>query len=243
MEHNLIDTLDSGRRFVLGTTASSRLEIDYFNLYAWLTRHVSGKRVLDVACGSGLGSFLFAHKAKEVLGMDLSPDAIEFAQSHYRLPNLKFIVADILNYDIIPESFEVIISALTLEQIEVEKQREFLKKLKLALTDDGLMILVTPNKKVTSPYRKIGIKWNTKEFSLQELRKLFDGSGLEPIEWHGQRLVFFLFTNYFFRKAIGAFEKIFKKKLGFYGVIESAEVKKLKFYWQPKQFIILIRKK
>ena len=240
---NLKDNLDSGRRFVLGQIKSSRLELDFFNLYAWLLRLIEGKKVLDVACGSGLGSFLLAHKAEQVLGIDLSEEVIAYARERYSLPNLQFEAADIFDYHLPQASFDVIVSALTIEQMEPQKQEEFLRKLKTAMAPGALMILVTPNKKVTSPSGRIGNKWNEREFSKSELEKTLRSVGLEPLEWFGQRAVFFMFTTYFFRKILGLVQKVSGKNLGFYGRRESSEIKKLKFYRQPKEFVVLITKK
>ncbi len=242
MNEDRKDYLDSGRRFVLGQTLSSRLESDFFNLYAWFLRFVSGKKVLDAACGSGLGSFLMAHKAREVLAIDLSRESIDFAKLHYHLDNLQFIVSDVLNYNLPAEEFDVIICSLILEQIEISKQKAFLTRLRESLKKEGLMILVTPNKRVTSPSSVVGHQWNKKEFYQQELHEFLRQVGYKIVGWYGQRMVFKLYTNFFVRKMISLAQRLLKKKFGFYGRRESPQVSPLKFYLEPKEFVVLLTK-
>ena len=48
--------------------------------YLWAGELVAGRRVLDVACGSGYGAVLLRHAgARHVLGVDRDPAAIERA--------------------------------------------------------------------------------------------------------------------------------------------------------------------
>lgn len=51
-------------------------------------------RVIDLGCGTGWTSAFFARCGYEVLGLDLSPEAIETAHRHFHLPGLTFAVHD-----------------------------------------------------------------------------------------------------------------------------------------------------
>ncbi len=51
--------------------------------YVWALPRVSGKRVVDLGCGTGYGSYLLSWAAAEVTGVDLSEQALTFARSHY----------------------------------------------------------------------------------------------------------------------------------------------------------------
>ncbi len=63
-----------------------------------LTRYLAavdacrGKVVLDIASGTGYGSFELAKAAERVIGVDISEDAVAYAQATYPAPNLEFVV-------------------------------------------------------------------------------------------------------------------------------------------------------
>ena len=74
-----------------------QVDIDLMNehmaRYAFAARLARGKRALDAGCGAGYGSAELARAALSVVGIDSSPDAIEFARATYPMPNLSFEVA------------------------------------------------------------------------------------------------------------------------------------------------------
>ena len=57
----------------------------------------SGDRVLDVGCGTGNLAFLAAEKAGSVVGLELSPAMVEFAETRRRraaVQNVSFVLGD-----------------------------------------------------------------------------------------------------------------------------------------------------
>ncbi|MBK8350480.1 MAG: class I SAM-dependent methyltransferase [Saprospirales bacterium] len=58
-----------------------KLEIDY------------GK-ILDLACGKGRHAYYLAQKGFDTIGVDLSPESIQYANTMYKLDNLEFYVHD-----------------------------------------------------------------------------------------------------------------------------------------------------
>jgi 23S rRNA (cytosine1962-C5)-methyltransferase len=53
---------------------------------AWLSRHVAGKRVLDLCCNTGgFAVYAAARGASEVVGVDIDPDVLEIARGNARL--------------------------------------------------------------------------------------------------------------------------------------------------------------
>jgi SAM-dependent methyltransferase len=83
--------------------------------YEFAARHLSGNRVLDMACGCGYGTAL-RHPDKQVTGVDIDPEAIAYAQRHYRLPNLHYVCADAERFDDQP-GFDSIVSLETIEHL------------------------------------------------------------------------------------------------------------------------------
>ncbi len=118
--------------------------------YRFATSHVEGRRVLDVACGSGYGlAVLLKARARWVAGVDLNPGAARKAQAELRGGPGQVIVADGCKLPFADESFDVITSFETLEHLEHRKR--FLAEVRRVLTPDGLCILSTPNAKYTLP--------------------------------------------------------------------------------------------
>src|ERR687884_678866 len=66
---------------------------------------LQGKRVLDVGCGLGAGSWLMAKQGAHVTGVDVSDDAVQWAQKTYEGPaveeglHLEFWTVDLLASD------------------------------------------------------------------------------------------------------------------------------------------------
>ena len=103
----------------------------------------SGKRVLDIACGSGYGTALLAQNAKYVFGVDLDASAIEYADKNYAGQNIKFTLGSATKIPLPDASVETVVSFETIEH--VEEYQEFLAEIRRVLTPDGLLILSTPN--------------------------------------------------------------------------------------------------
>lgn len=83
-------------------------------------------KVLDLGCGAGFLAFVLAQKAKEVVGIDITKENIAKARQKFKLPNLKFILGDILEYNF-KESFDVIVLSNVLEHLK--ERVDFLKRL------------------------------------------------------------------------------------------------------------------
>jgi 2-polyprenyl-3-methyl-5-hydroxy-6-metoxy-1,4-benzoquinol methylase len=89
----------------------------HLSRYEFASQHLSGPRVLDMACGCGYGSHLMAtaHPDKQFIGVDIDPSAVEFANEHYQLDNLTFVQADATAFA--SEPFDTIVSLETIEHL------------------------------------------------------------------------------------------------------------------------------
>lgn len=133
--------------------------------YLFASGYVEGKRVLDVACGSGYGSDLLRSAgAAEVVGVDRAPEAIRYCRSHYPAA-ARFLVADAESLPLPDASFDVVVSFETLEH--VPNQRRFLGEVRRLLTTGGLAIVSTPNRAVYPP----GNPYHVTELLLPELER------------------------------------------------------------------------
>lgn len=70
-----------------------------------------GQRILDVGCGTGFSTAVFARYAAHIVGIDYSAAMIERAKRQYgHLPNVQFELQDVLDLGFPPGSFDVAIS-------------------------------------------------------------------------------------------------------------------------------------
>lgn len=118
---------------------------DYEHLvrYNLASQYVEGKSVLDVACGSGKGSYVLATtgKAARVLGGDIDAGALLYAQMKYQAPNLEYQHIDATDFDF-RGSFDVMISFETVEHFPMTE--EFLTNIRKSLAPGGRLIISTP---------------------------------------------------------------------------------------------------
>jgi SAM-dependent methyltransferase len=72
-----------------------------------------GERVLDVGCGAGATTIEAADRVGpegRVWGLDISPEMIDVARARSAAPNLEWVVADAVEYDLPIDGFDAIIS-------------------------------------------------------------------------------------------------------------------------------------
>jgi SAM-dependent methyltransferase len=136
--------------------------------YVFALPLVSGKRVLDIACGTGYGLGLLSGSAKYVTGVDVDMEAATQARAECK--GLSAVVlGNGLTLPFADESFDVITSFETLEHLR-ERSR-FLSELKRVLSRDGVLILSTPNANYTKPVNGVPHNpFHVFEYSPDELR-------------------------------------------------------------------------
>lgn len=118
----------------------SEIRADHVGRYEWADGIVSG-RILDVACGCGYGSALLAKAGRSVVGVDRRPEAIEFAEAHWRRNGVEFRLQDA--FEIAEERFDWVVCFETMEHLRGDVA--FLQK--LARMSRNLLISV-PNERV-----------------------------------------------------------------------------------------------
>jgi len=144
----------TGERVIEGSTPD-RIWLDHIARYEFAANYVKDKTVLDIACGTGFGSKILKEKgAGTVFGVDLSEEAIDFASKKYVGNGLKFMIGNILKIDFPGNIFDVIISFETIEHIKDGEKA--LSELRRVLKPKGLLIISSPNRKLTSPGKSIG---------------------------------------------------------------------------------------
>ncbi len=111
--------------------------------YAFASRLARRKRVLDAACGTGYGSAELARAASSVVGLDVSCEALGYAQARYRLPNVSFLQASCATMPFRTGSFDLVVAFEVIEHIR--EWSMFLSEIRRVLTPGGQAIISTPN--------------------------------------------------------------------------------------------------
>ena len=133
----------TGERVIPG-----RVDVDLLNehmaRYTFAARLTGGKRVLDAGCGAGSGSAELAARARLVVGIDVSADAIDFARENYPLGNLRFERGSCSSLPHPEASFDLVVAFEVIEHLE--NWRELLAEARRVLAPGGRFIVSTPNR-------------------------------------------------------------------------------------------------
>lgn len=183
MNHDLEFT---GERFTPECVREIRYE--HWARYAFALELARGKRVLDAACGEGYGSAMLAGAAASVLGIDIAENAIVHARSRYGTQaNLRFERGDCTALDAAPKSFDLIVSFETLEHVAA--QAELVAGFARALSDDGVLIISSPDKHTYSDINGFRNEFHVRELYRDELLALL-APHFPQVRLYGQKLLF-----------------------------------------------------
>ncbi len=161
---------------------------EHWHRYAFARSLAEGRRVLDAACGEGYGSAMLAGAARAVLGLDISADAIAHAQARYAgAGNLTFRVADATRLDLPAASIDLVVSFETLEHVDA--QDALLDGFARTLTDDGLLLISSPDKATYSDATGFRNEFHVRELYRDELLALL-GRHFPHVRLYGQKLLF-----------------------------------------------------
>jgi len=159
---------------------------EHVHRYAYATQFVQNKRVLDLACGEGYGSYLLAKTAKSVAGIDIDNNTIKHARNKYIKQNLEFRVGSITE---VPNGGESIFDvAVCFEALEhIEDHQKLLSEVKRLLTPEGVFIVSTPNKTVYTDESQFNNPFHVHDLYFDEFRDLFE-KYFKNVKFLGQRI-------------------------------------------------------
>mgnify|MGYP003583359428 CR=1 FL=1 len=160
----------SGERIVPGAencepTFAQKMYQEHIARYAFAAQFAQDAEVLDVGCGVGYGSHCLAHRgAKSVAAMDLSSEAIDFAEKNYFHPAVTYRVGDATKITRVADADLV----TCFELIEhVRDQVAVLDGIKRALRPDGILVISTPR-----PLEELRTDFHEHEMHFQEIYSL-----------------------------------------------------------------------
>ena len=134
--------------------------------YAFAARRAAGKRVLDAGCGVGYGAARLAAVARQVVGLDLAPEAVQAARRHYSGARLEFLQADCRRLPFRARSFDLVTAFEVIEHLQ--DWERLLVETRRILTKDGVLLLSTPNRLYYAETRDEPNPFHAHEFDYQE---------------------------------------------------------------------------
>src|SRR5450830_630944 len=139
--------------------------------YLLASTHCKGRRVLDIACGEGYGSRMLKEwGASEVLGVDVSQEAIDHARHNFSREGVEFhcAPAEELPQLLAGKGFDLIVSLETIEHLQ-EPER-FLADLRQALNPGGCIIISCPNDWWYFPSEQEKNPYHVRKYHFEEFR-------------------------------------------------------------------------
>ena len=175
----------TGERFL--PECAGEMVYEHWHRYLIAQQYVKGLRVLDVASGEGYGSHLLSCHAANVVGVDVSSDAVAHAASRYPAANLAYVAASCIQIPEPDASFDVIVSFETIEHIT--EHEAFLHEVDRLLAPGGLLIISSPNRPEYSDRTGYKNEFHVKELDRAELKALLDPHFPAQL-WFAQRAAF-----------------------------------------------------
>ena len=159
--------------------------------YRFAAGYVSGKVVVDCACGSGESSSIFSKSgAKRVVGIDVDAEAVERAKSKYQGAGLDFCLGNGREIPLEDSTFDIFVCLETIEH--VNEDAGFLAEAWRVLRPGGILICSTPNRDVTNPGASLNdAPWNhfhVREYNEADFERLLKAR-FEIVERYGQNPV------------------------------------------------------
>ena len=105
----------------------------------------SGKRVLDIGCNEGFGTYLLAKECGYVLGLDFDEEAIATAKHNFVGEQIDFTCEDFLERKD-EKAFDGVTNFDVIEHIFPEHASQYIGKIAKSLKKEGFAIFGTPSK-------------------------------------------------------------------------------------------------
>lgn len=132
----------TGERYV--PEVGGQVGLEHLHRYAFARQFVNGGDVLDIACGEGYGTALLAHKAKSVVGVDISEEVIRHANQRYAGDGLSFVQGSCSQIPLPEASVDVVVSFETIEHHH--EHQAMMREITRVLRPSGLLIISCPEK-------------------------------------------------------------------------------------------------
>jgi 2-polyprenyl-3-methyl-5-hydroxy-6-metoxy-1,4-benzoquinol methylase len=183
--YSMVNLEWTGERYI-PWMEGSEIHYEHLHRYRFAKEFVKDKKVLDLACGEGYGSFMLSEEADEVIGVDIDKVTTRHASSRYINKNLKFIEGSITDVPVKGEKiFDVVVCFEAIEHIT--EHDKLMSEVKRLIKEDGVFIVSTPNKYVYSSQPNFQNLFHLKELYFDEFKALLDHNFKNTL-FYGQKV-------------------------------------------------------
>jgi ubiquinone/menaquinone biosynthesis C-methylase UbiE len=155
------------------TAAEHCLRLMHLRAYDEAVTHAAGCDVLDVGCNTGYGTTRFTPVAGRVVGVDVSPGAIEAARLRASDGRPEFVLTSGFELPFPHHSFDLVSSFQVLEH--VADPLAYLREIARVARPGGTVILATPNAAIRlDPGMTPWNRFHVHEYVATELRGLLE---------------------------------------------------------------------
>ncbi len=142
----------------------------------WLKEHFKRNdlRIIDIACGSGYGTEILS-EIGEVVGVDMDPLALKYANENYKSDRTSFMLGDADNRDFLDSlgKFDAVVSLATVEH--VADAYDYMDWINCATNPSGAAVVCFPSV-VTMDW---AMPHHKRDISKRAARRLFQSCGFE----------------------------------------------------------------
>lgn len=159
----------TGERVIPGQV-NDDLWAEHLARYAFACRFATAKRALDAGCGTGYGTAALATRATSVTGVDVAPQAIEYARGHSVSSNITYLQASAASVPLPAASFDLITAFEVIEHLA--DWQALLAEAQRLLAPGGLFLVSTPNRLYYAESRRLDgpNPYHVHEFEFEEFR-------------------------------------------------------------------------
>ena len=127
------------------------------------------KRVLDIGCNEGLGTWVLATECGFAKGVDFDEKAIATAKSNWKEGPIEFSCEDVLKNSL--GEWDAVVNFDVMEHIVPENVPEFLRGITRCLKQDGIAIIGTPSLEGQQYASEISKKGHVNVYSGEKLEE------------------------------------------------------------------------
>lgn len=143
-----VEDIHLGRRFSKLFKQSPKTILQYMSLYKFAAKMIGkNRKVLDIGCLEGFGSWLLAFECGFCNGIDSDPQAIDIAKKNFQDPRVSFECADYLSNHSCSK-WDAVVVFNELNNIHPDQTDRFMEKLVDSLSLNGILIISTSKSNV-----------------------------------------------------------------------------------------------